>query len=123
MATVTYIKEVRQAVSAMKGVMFYCLQDKKVTDGATGQRMVSSIHCDGENVFVEFMATKQAGFAAVYHAVEVLAVLGSGGRQVLVDVALHIFPGRVLADELLVVADNEKLNLPHKSEEKRSINM
>lgn len=37
-----------------------CLQDKKVTDDATGQRMVSGVHCDGENAFVEFMATKQA---------------------------------------------------------------
>ena len=51
-------KEARQAVSAMKGVIAYCLQKKKVLDDATGQRMVSGIHCDGENVFVEFMATK-----------------------------------------------------------------
>ena len=58
MATVTYIKETRQTVSAMKGVIAYCLQEKKVVDDATGQRMVSGIHCDGENAFVEFMATK-----------------------------------------------------------------
>ncbi|NBK79441.1 hypothetical protein D5272_12805 [bacterium D16-76] len=58
MATVTYIKEARQAVSAMKGVIVYCLQEKKLLDDATGQRMVSGIHCDGENAFVEFMATK-----------------------------------------------------------------
>lgn len=58
MATITYIKETRQVVSAMKGVIAYCLQEKKVLDDATGQRMVSGIHCDGENAFVEFMATK-----------------------------------------------------------------
>ena len=60
MATVTYIKEARQAVSAMKVVIAYCLQEKKILDDATGQRMVSGIHCDGENAFVEFMATKAA---------------------------------------------------------------
>lgn len=60
MATVKFIPESRQSISAMKGVAAYCLQESKVVDGATGQRMVSGIHCDGENAFVEFMATKQA---------------------------------------------------------------
>ena len=60
MATVTFIRETRQAVSAMKGVIAYCLQENKVLDNATGQRMVSGIHCDGGNAFVEFMATKEA---------------------------------------------------------------
>ena len=60
MATVKFIPESRQSISAMKGVISYCLQDKKVVDDATGQRMVSGISCDGENAFTEFLTTKQA---------------------------------------------------------------
>lgn len=60
MATVKFIQESRQSISAMKGVISYCLQEKKVADDATGQRMVSGISCDGENSFTEFLTTKQA---------------------------------------------------------------
>lgn len=74
MATITYIKEARQAVSAMNGVIAYCLQEKKVLDDATGQRMVSGIHCDGKNAFTEFMVTKTAyqkmGGTTFYHYVQ-----------------------------------------------------
>lgn len=74
MATITYIKEARQAVSAMNGVIAYCLQEKKVLDDATGQRMVSGIHCDGENAFTEFMTTKavyqKMGGTTFYHYVQ-----------------------------------------------------
>ena len=60
MATIKFISESRQSLSAMKGVNSYCLQEKKVADNATGQRMVSGISCDGENAFTEFLTTKQA---------------------------------------------------------------
>lgn len=60
MATVKFIQESRQSISGMKGVISYCLQEKKVVDDATGQRMVSGISCDGENAFTEFMTTKAA---------------------------------------------------------------
>lgn len=60
MATIKAIPESRQSISAMKGVIAYCLQEKKVVDNATGQRMVSGISCDGENSFTEFLMTKQA---------------------------------------------------------------
>lgn len=60
MATIKFIQESRQSISAMKGVISYCLQEKKVVDTATGQRMVSGISCDGENAFAEFLTTKQA---------------------------------------------------------------
>ena len=33
MATVTYIRESKQSISAMKGGIDYCFQDKKVYDG------------------------------------------------------------------------------------------
>lgn len=60
MATRKFIQESRQSISAMKGVISYCLQEKKVVDNATGQRMVSGISCDGENAFAEFLTTKTA---------------------------------------------------------------
>ena len=60
MATVTYIRESKQSISAMKGVVDYCCQDKKVYDGISNQRLVSGINCDGENTFLEFLATKKS---------------------------------------------------------------
>ena len=60
MATIKFIPESRQSISAMRGVISYCWQEKKVVDNATGQRMVSGISCDGENAFTEFMTTKAA---------------------------------------------------------------
>ncbi len=60
MATVTYIRESKQSISAMKGVINYCCQDKKVYDEISNQRLVSGINCDGENAFSEFLATKKS---------------------------------------------------------------
>lgn len=60
MATVTYIRESKQSISAMKGVIDYCCQDKKVYDEISNQRLVIGINCDGENAFKKFMATKKS---------------------------------------------------------------
>lgn len=60
MATVTYIRESKQSISAMKGVIDYCCQDKKGYDEILNRRLVSGINCDGENAFKEFMATKKS---------------------------------------------------------------
>lgn len=60
MATVTYIRESKQSISAMKCVIDYCCQDKKVYDEISNQRLVIEINCDGENAFKEFMATKKS---------------------------------------------------------------
>lgn len=60
MATVTYIRESKQSISAMKGVIDYCCQNKKVYDKISNQRLVSGINCDGENTFSEFLATKKS---------------------------------------------------------------
>lgn len=60
MATVTYIRESTQSISAMKGVIDYCCQDKKVYDEISNQRLVSGVNCDGENAFAEFLATKKS---------------------------------------------------------------
>ena len=60
MATVTYIKETKQHVSAMKAVMRYCQREDKTTDPKTGRRYVSGLNCNGANSFTEFLATKTA---------------------------------------------------------------
>ena len=60
MATVSFIPESRQSISAMKAVIEYCLQQKKVADEDSGRRLVSGVNCNGENAFTEFMATKTA---------------------------------------------------------------
>ena len=60
MAIVTYIPERKQAISAMVGVMRYCMQDGKTLDRQTGRQYVSGVNCLGENAIPEFMATKSA---------------------------------------------------------------
>ena len=74
MATVSFIPESRQSISAMKAVTEYCLQQKKVADADSGRRLVSGVNCSGENAFTEFMATKTAhhkkGGMNFYHYVQ-----------------------------------------------------
>ena len=74
MATVSFIPESRQSISAMKAVIEYCLQQKKVADADSGRRLVGGVNCNGENAFTEFMATKTAhhkkGGMNFYHYVQ-----------------------------------------------------
>lgn len=74
MATVSFIPESNQSISAMKAVIEYCLQQKKVADEDSGRRLVSGVNCNGENAFTEFMATKTAhhkkGGMNFYHYVQ-----------------------------------------------------
>lgn len=74
MATVNYIPESNQSISAMEAVIDYCLQQKKVADEDSGCRLVSGVNCNGENSFTEFMATKNAhkkkGGITFYHYVQ-----------------------------------------------------
>lgn len=74
MATVSFIPESSQSISAMKAVIEYCLQQKKVADEDSGHRLVSGVNCNGENAFTEFMATKTAhhkkGGMNFYHYVQ-----------------------------------------------------
>ena len=60
MATVVYIKERRQHLSAMIGVMRYCVQEHKTWDELSQQKLISGINCDGGNAITEFLATKTA---------------------------------------------------------------
>ena len=74
MATVNFIPESNQSISAMKAVIDYCLQQKKVADEDSGRRLVSGVNCNGENSFTEFMVTKNAhkkkGGITFYHYVQ-----------------------------------------------------
>lgn len=74
MATVSFIPESHQSISAMKAVIEYCLQQKKVADADSGRRLASGVNCNGENAFTEFMATKTAhhkkGGMNFYHYVQ-----------------------------------------------------
>lgn len=74
MATVGFIPESGQSISAMKAVIDYCLQQKKVADEDSGRRLVGGVNCDGENSFTEFMVTKNAhkkkGGITFYHYVQ-----------------------------------------------------
>ena len=74
MATVSFIPESSQSISAMKAVIEYCLQQKKVADEDSGHRLGSGVNCNGENAFTEFMATKTAhhkkGGMNFYHYVQ-----------------------------------------------------
>lgn len=60
MATVTYIKETRQHLSAMRAVMDYCMRKDKTWDEQSQQYLISGINCDGSNSILEFEATKAA---------------------------------------------------------------
>ena len=60
MATITYIKETKQTVSAMKGLIDYCCQEKKTYDDDSGRLLVGGVNVNGENAFKEFMTTKNA---------------------------------------------------------------
>ena len=60
MATVTFIPEAKQSVSAMRGLIYYCLQESKVRDEQSGRRLVGGVNCYGENAYTEFMTTKNS---------------------------------------------------------------
>ena len=60
MATVTYIKERTQTVSAMRAVMRYCMKPEKIWDEQSQRHLISGINCDGGNTITEFLATKTA---------------------------------------------------------------
>ena len=60
MATVTYIKEKRQHLSAMRGEMRYCMHETKTWDKQSQQFLVSGVNCSGANSILEFETTKAA---------------------------------------------------------------
>ena len=60
MATVTYIKEKKQHLSAMRGVMRYCMHHTKTWDEQSQQYLISGVNCNGANSILEFETTKAA---------------------------------------------------------------
>lgn len=60
MATVTYIKEKKQHLSAMRGVMRYCMHEAKTWDEQSQQYLISGVNCNGANSILEFETTKAA---------------------------------------------------------------
>ena len=60
MATVTYIREKKQSLGAMKAVMRYCMKEEKIWDEQSGRNLISGINCDSRNTITEFLATKTA---------------------------------------------------------------
>lgn len=62
MATLNIIPETKQSPSAMRGVINYCLQEKKTFDMNSDRKLITGVNCIAQNVYSEFMTTK-----AVYH--------------------------------------------------------
>ena len=61
MATVSFIPESHQSISAMKAVIEYCLQQKKVADADSGRRLVSGVNCNGGHAGGRLGAAPQRG--------------------------------------------------------------
>ena len=62
MATLNIIPETKQSPSAMRGVINYCLQEKKTFDMNSDRKLITGVNCIGQIAYTEFMTTK-----AVYH--------------------------------------------------------
>ncbi len=60
MATVTYIPESKQSISAMKGLIDYCCQECKTLDELSGEYLISGVNVNGTNAYREFMITKNS---------------------------------------------------------------
>lgn len=110
MATIMYIREEKQTIAAMKGVINYCCKDEKVFD-ADENRYVSGVNCDGENAFVEFMATKNAyrkkGEITFYQYVQSFSpeekITPAQAHEVALAFAKQAWPGH----EILVTTHND----------------
>lgn len=62
MAILVAIRSTKQSPSAMRGVINYCLQEKKTFDINSDRKLITGVNCIPQNAYTEFMTTK-----AVYH--------------------------------------------------------
>lgn len=62
MAILVAIRSTKQSPSAMRGLINYCLQEKKTFDINSGRKLITGVNCIPQNAYTEFMTTK-----AVYH--------------------------------------------------------
>ena len=115
MATVSFIPESHQSISAMKAVIEYCLQQKKVADEDSGRRLVSSVNCNGENAFTEFMATKTAhhkkGGMNFYHYVQSFSPAESVTAEQVHEIGLAFAKKAWPGHELLVTTHTDVAHL------------
>lgn len=115
MATLSYIKEKKQTVSAMKGVIDYCSQDKKVLDSGSGRKLISGVNCQGQNAFTEFMATKhaykKAGGINFYQYVQSFSpqenITPEKAHEVALEFAAQAWPGH----EVLVTTHSDAAHI------------
>ena len=115
MATVSFIPESRQSISAMKAVIEYCLQQKKVADEDSGRRLVSGVKCSGENAFTEFMATKTAhhkkGGMNFYHYVQSFSPSESVTAEQVHEIGLELAEKAWPGHEVLVTTHTDVAHL------------
>ncbi len=115
MATVSFIPESHQSISAMKAVIEYCLQQKKVADADSGRRLVSGINCNGENAFTEFMATKTAhhkkGGMNFYHYVQSFSPSESVTAEQIHEIGLAFAKKAWPGHEVLVTTHTDTAHL------------
>ena len=62
MAILVAIRSTKQSPSAMRGLINYCLQEKKTFDINSDRKLITGVNCIPQNAYTEFMTTK-----AVYH--------------------------------------------------------
>ena len=115
MATVSYIPESSQSTSAMKAVIDYCLQQKKVADEDSCHRWVSGVNCNGENAFTEFMATKTAhhkkGGMNFYHYVQSFSPAESVTAEQVHEIGLAFAKKAWSGHEVLVTTHTDVAHL------------
>ena len=115
MATVNFIPESHQSISAMKAVIDYCLQQKKVADEDSGRRLVSGVNCNGENAFTEFMATKTAhhkkGGMNFYHYVQSFSPAESVTAEQVHEIGLAFAKKAWPGHEVLVTTHTDTAHL------------
>lgn len=115
MATVSFIPESSQSISAMKAVIEYCLQQKKVADADNGRRLVGGVNCNGENAFTEFMATKTAhhkkGGMNFYHYVQSFSPSESVTAEQVHEIGLEFAKKAWPGHEVLVTTHTDTAHL------------
>lgn len=115
MATVSFIPESRQSISAMKAVIEYCLQQKKVADEDSGRRLVSGVNCNGKNAFTELTATKTAhhkkGGMNFYHYVQSFSPSESVTAEQVHEIGLAFAQKAWLGHEVMVTTHTDAAHL------------
>ncbi len=101
MATVTYIKERKQNLSAMRIVINYCMREDKTWDDQSQSFLISGVNCNGVNSILEFETTKAAhrkmGGTNFYQYVQSFSdrenITPQQGHALAVEFAAKAWPG------------------------------